>query len=410
MWLRRTKLTLLSVATVAALLLSTFGSMVSPGTAFAAGEKYTFQDANTIIGSGGDFPQSMTFKLKDGNYSAVYSVGAGKGGAVSRSWTISGVTKTADQAYTGTISTSGSGTQGQNIKGAITITGNGPASTAPTDKDGDGLLDDEEKPVCEASSSPLSWGLCAVFNGMADFTDWMLLNLIVPFMRPTPVGLNPDDKATGAVYKIWSTMRVYANIILVILLLIAVISQAYGGGLVEAYTARKMLPRILVAAILINISIYLVAFAIDIANIVGSSIADIITTPLVQTGEFKFNPSNTQAFAISGIAVFLGAIVAFLVTSGTLLAALPFLLIFIILPAFLGLLTVFITLIILQGLYMALTIFSPIAFALYALPNTEKYFHTWWEWLFRSLLVYPIFMTILGLCDVFSVLIQKANG
>jgi hypothetical protein len=205
-------------------------------------------------------------------------------------------------------------------------------------------------------------------------------------------------------------MRVYANIILVILLLVAVISQAYGGGIVEAYTARKMLPRILVAAILINVSIYFVAFAIDIANVVGAGIGDLITAPLVQTGEFQFSPTNTQAFAISGIAVFLGAVVAFLVTSGLLLSILPLLLVFVVLPAFFGLLTVFVTLIILQGLYMALTIFSPIAFALYALPNTEKYFHTWWEWLFRSLLVYPIFMTILALCDVFTVLIQKANG
>jgi hypothetical protein len=273
-----------------------------------------------------------------------------------------------------------------------------------------GGTDDEEKPVCQASSSAMSWFLCPLYNGLADFSDWMLLNLIVPFMRPSPVGLNPDDKATGAIYKIWSTMRVYANIILVILLLIAVISQAYGGGLVEAYTARKMLPRILVAAILINVSIYFVAFAIDIANVIGAGIGDLITAPLVQTGEFQFSPTNTQAFAISGIAVFLGAVVAFLVTSGLLLSILPLLLVFVALPAFLGLLTVFITLIILQGLYMALTIFSPIAFALYALPNTEKYFHTWWEWLFRSLLVYPIFMTILALCDVFTVLIQKANG
>jgi len=273
-----------------------------------------------------------------------------------------------------------------------------------------GGTDDEEKPVCEASSSALSWLLCPIFNGLADFSDWMLLNIIVPFLRPSPVGLNPDDKATGAVYQIWSTMRVYADIILVLLLIVAVVSQAYNGGIVQAYTAKKMLPRILIAAVLINTSIYIVAFAIDMSNLIGSSIADIITSPLVQTGQFKFNPTNTQAFAVTGIAVFLGAAVTFLVTNGFLMSILPLLLVFVVLPVFLALVGVFITLILLQAAYMALTIFSSIAFALWCLPNTEKYFHTWWDWLFRALLTYPIFMTILGISDVFTVLIQKANG
>jgi len=273
-----------------------------------------------------------------------------------------------------------------------------------------GGTDDEEKPVCQASSSAMSWFLCPIYNGLADASDWLLLNFVVPFLRPSPVGLNPDDKSTGAVYQIWSDMRVIADIILVILLLVAVISQAYGGGIVQSYTAKKMLPRILVGAILINTSIYVVAFAIDMANVIGSGIGDLITAPLVQTGNFTFNPTNTQAFAISGIAVTLTAMTAYLVTGSFLLSILPLLLVAVVLPIFLAMMGIFITLILLQGLYMALTIFSPIAFALYAFPNTEKYFKTWWDWLFRSLLVYPIFMTILALSDVFTVLIQKANA
>jgi hypothetical protein len=205
-------------------------------------------------------------------------------------------------------------------------------------------------------------------------------------------------------------VRVYADIILVILLIIAVVSQAYGGGIVEAYTAKKMLPRILLGAILINISIYIVAFAVDLSTIIGTSIADHITAPLVQTGNFKFDLTNTQLFAISGITIFLAAAVKIMIGIPEVAAILPYLVVMAVIPAFLAIVSVFLTLVILQGLYMALTIFSPLAFALYAFPNTEKYFNTWWEWLFRSLLIYPMFMAIVGICDVMTVLIQKANG
>jgi hypothetical protein len=273
-----------------------------------------------------------------------------------------------------------------------------------------GGLDDEEKPVCEASPNPLSWILCPLYNGLARMADWMIQNLIVPFLRPSPVGLNPDDKSTGAVYQIWSTMRVYADIILVMLLLIAVISQAYGGGIVEAYTAKKMLPRILIAAILINTSIYFVAFAIDMSVVIGTGIADIITAPLVQTGQFKFDLTNTQLFAITGITVFLAAAVRIMVGIPEIAAVMPYVLVMVVLPAFLAIFAILVTLVLLQALYMALTIFSGIAFALYAFPNTEKYFKTWWDWLFRALLIYPLFMVIVALSDVFTVLIQKANG
>jgi hypothetical protein len=171
-----------------------------------------------------------------------------------------------------------------------------------------------------------------------------------------------------------------------------------------------MLPRIFVGAILINTSIYIVAFAIDLSLIIGTGIADIITAPLVQTGQFKFNPTNTQIFAITGITAFLAAATRIMVGIPQIAPMLPYLLILIVLPVVITMIAVFITLVILQALYMALTIFSPIAFALYAFPNTEKYFHTWWDWLFRALLVYPMFMVIVALADVFTVLIQKANG
>jgi len=48
---------------------------------------------------------------------------------------------------------------------------------------------------------------------------------------------------------------------------------------VEAYTLKKMLPRILIAAILINLSIYLVAALVDMSNVFGGGITYLINEP-----------------------------------------------------------------------------------------------------------------------------------
>ena len=52
-------------------------------------------------------------------------------------------------------------------------------------------------------------------------------------------------------------MRSIANIIIIFALLAVVFSQSIGGGMIDAYTAKKIMPRLLAAAIFVNISIYL---------------------------------------------------------------------------------------------------------------------------------------------------------
>jgi hypothetical protein len=387
------------------------GGLALPQSAAADGESYNFRDANTIIGEGGAFPNTITFGLRDGVYTGTHAVNCGRGVCGSLTWRIRDVKPAANGGYTGTITSEGS-VKGEVKDGEIAIAD--PDAVGPGGGSSGGgqsqNLDDEEKPVCEASPNPMSWWICAGFNGLAELSDWIIEDIVVPFIRPSQIGLDPNDKFTGATFQIWSAFRVYGNIILVVLLLIAVFGQAIGGGLVQAYTARKMLPRILIAGIAINISIYVVAFAVDVSIIIGNGIADLITTPLVQTGEFTFNPSTEQILAINSIAAVLGAIAAFLITSGTAAAIVPFLLLFLVLPVFLAIVVIFVTLIILQATIMGLVIVSPVAFALYCLPNTERYFNLWWDWLFRALLVYPMFMTVVGISDVFTVMIQRTNG
>ncbi|HKU19109.1 MAG TPA: hypothetical protein VJP80_07640 [Candidatus Saccharimonadales bacterium] len=273
-----------------------------------------------------------------------------------------------------------------------------------------GSLGSDQSPPCERNGDVLTWALCPIFNGLTSLADAILNNIIQPLLQNNLVGLNANDSD----FKIWSAFRIYGDIFLIIALIVVVMGQSIGGGLLEAYTVRKVLPRILMATILINLSIYIVAFAVDIANIVGAGVGNLIIAPVKASAEFSFTPNGIQAAGLVAGGVAAAALIGtFLTTalfSTVAVQGAIYIGLFVILPAVLALVGAFITIILLKGLILALIIVSPVAFALYCLPNTEQYFRRWWEWLFRALLVYPIVMTIFAIADVMTVMIQQGNG
>ena len=261
--------------------------------------------------------------------------------------------------------------------------------------------------VCENSGGLLSWFLCPVYNDTAAATTWVLNNLIKPLLAVTPVSTSSTDPR----YQIWSEFRVLGNVFLVIALLVVVFGESIGGGLIDAYTAKKMLPRILIAAILINLSIYIVAGLVDITNILGAGVSSLIAQPVISAGQTHFQLTLSQNTAVALVGVTGVGILAGTVASGaalaTLGAALPFILLFIIMPAAFAVVAAFFTIVIRQALIIFLIFISPVAFALYCLPNTEQYFKRWWDLLFKTLLVYPIIMVIFAVADLTSYIMES---
>ncbi len=285
---------------------------------------------------------------------------------------------------------------------------NDPTTGSGTGIDGEG----DQNATCEVAwNNPLTWIMCPIFNGMADLTDWMFKSLIEPFLYVTPVNTDPNEPA----FQAWSSFRVYANILLIVAMLVIVMGQALGGGLVDAYTAKKVLPKILAAAILINLSVYAINLMIDITNIIGKGIGNLIYAPFKSSmGSFDLGLGQgglAAAAGVGGIAAGAGAITTFVAaaTAGVGSVA-PFIGLFMILPAAIAIMGVFATIVIRQGLILFLIISSPIAFCLYALPNGEQYFKKWWDLLFKALMMYPIIVIVFCMADVLSITVLKASG
>ena len=60
-------------------------------------------------------------------------------------------------------------------------------------------------------------------------------------------------------------------------------------SLFDAYTVRKIAPRLIVAVIGINLSIYLCVIAVDVTNIIGGGLGDLLREPFHRSASFS-NP------------------------------------------------------------------------------------------------------------------------
>jgi len=275
----------------------------------------------------------------------------------------------------------------------------------------------DQSPTCEISVSPLTWIICPIFNGAKVFSLW-IFSILSDHLKVLPVTTVADPSGKyDSLYVVWQSFRDIGDVILVIAVIIIVYSEAVGGSIADAYNVRKMLPRILIAAILINLSIYAVNTLVDIFNILGVGISDLILRPFQSTDIFHFSPSGSQQLGAFGFGM-LGAFVGAGGASAAVFAAVElhaiggiFGYVFLLaLPLLVGALAIWITVMVRWGLIVLLTLFSPIAFALYALPNTETYFKKWWKLLVQALMVYPVVMVMVAIGSILSAITYKTNS
>ena len=265
----------------------------------------------------------------------------------------------------------------------------------------------------------VGWIVCPTMNFLAWGMD-TVFGWITEFMKVQPLQVNNTD---GALYNAWNIMRSIANVAFIIVFLIIIYSQLTSVG-IGNYGIKKMLPRLIIAAIAINVSYIICAIAVDISNILGYSIHDALTglrNTLLATGVTDpaadanlISFESITGFVLSGgtavVAGGLGLVGASLATGGTVLGA-----VFILLPALVGLvLTVLVVLLILaarQALIVILIIIAPLALVAFLLPNTEKWFEKWRETFMTMLIFFPAFSLVFGGSQLAGgVIIQNASS
>ncbi|MEO5950680.1 MAG: hypothetical protein ABIQ04_04485 [Candidatus Saccharimonadales bacterium] len=256
--------------------------------------------------------------------------------------------------------------------------------------------------------------ICPVTNFLAKGMDW-LFGILSSFLVVRPIESSQDTP----LYKAWTVMQSFANVAFVIAFLVLIYSQIT-GGIMTNYGIKKLLPRLIVAAILVNISYWICAVAVDVSNILGYSIQDVflgIRDQLVGPSGNGWHITSWQVItgAVLSGATVLGAGViaghgALAATGGSFASA-----IYLLLPALaLVVLAIVVAVLILaarQAIITILIVLSPLAFVAFLLPNTEKMFNKWRELFTTMLVLFPMFSIVFGGAQLAgTAIIQNADS
>lgn len=220
----------------------------------------------------------------------------------------------------------------------------------------------------------IGWIVCPVMTFLANLNDqaFGVLNNFLEVKSNLTTG-------SGLVTS-WSAFRNLANIMFVIAFLVVIYSQITGMG-VSNYGIKKLLPRIIAVAILVNISLILCQIAVDLSNIIGASIYDMFKGIPTTMGQNATPNSWDKVMAVileaaAGVALLIAIILA------------PM--------ALLAVAVALLLLIARQAIIVILIVIAPLAFVAYLLPNTASYFKKWWKVFSSMLMLYPIVGAIFG--------------
>ena len=254
------------------------------------------------------------------------------------------------------------------------------------DVDISGSAATEESKADEAKNScgidGIGWFICPLMNFASNISD-SAYSAISQFLSIDPK-IFKNDSTSGGLKQAWNFFRDIANAVFAVIFLWVIFSQISNVG-VSNYGIKKILPRLIIGALLVNLSFYLCQLAVDLSNILGFSLKGVleraaseIDTQSAAAGSFY--TVVVGALALTGAVLFL-----FLAVSIPTITAL-----------LLALLVVLVILIVRQAAIILLIAVSPLAFAAWLLPNTENLFKKWISMFKGLLVVFPVVSLLYG--------------
>ena len=254
----------------------------------------------------------------------------------------------------------------------------------------------------------IGWIICPLSNWLADGIDYMY-SALQEFLKTKP--LETTNQNSG-IYLAWVIMRNISNVAFIVAFLVIIYSQLTSVG-ISNYGVKKMLPRLIIAAVLVNLSFTFCAVLLDLSNIAGYAFQDAfmgikntISTVGENTSTWTWSEVISTALSNGALAVGAGYAVSLALTTEILPMLVPA-------ATLAGLTLLFILLIMAarQALIIILIIVSPLAFVCYLLPGTEKWFKKWRDLFFTMLVFFPAFAVVFGGAQLAGILIiQNASG
>ncbi|MBR5418713.1 UPF0104 family protein [Candidatus Saccharibacteria bacterium] len=294
-------------------------------------------------------------------------------------------------------------------------------TTVPGDQPTEGDQNQDPADTCYTKAGSLGWIVCPIIEEVSTFVREKYAQWVEPALQINTNLFGADGSKDT--YNAWNIFRNIANVFFVIIFLVIIFSQLTGVG-IDNYGIKKILPKLIIGAILINVSYIICQLAIDVANIVGYGVAGIFKSISTAIGDPQ--SITLEGVTVSGqdgevgwleggggltlvVLAVVGAISAIAVLSQGTAIIIPVLL------AVLGIAISLFTLIAILGMRQAaavlLVVGSPLAFVAYMLPNTKKLFDKWLKVFEGLLIAFPACSALIYGGDMVGrILLNSANG
>ena len=280
----------------------------------------------------------------------------------------------------------------------------------------------EQKNSCNIKSG--GFIICPLISFFSFVAD-NIYKLIDPMLQIKPIDYNSKsldnidklsasekNKVKGGIiaYQAWKIFTSIANAIFVLFFLVIIFSQMTNIG-ISNYGIKKLLPKIIIGAILLNMSFFICSTLIDISNIIGSSLKSLLdsindtavknaafTTDFTSDGGSVWSEIGDNLLLVSGggLGLVAGAVAIYY-------AFLP-----IVTSVVFAIVAFIIFLFVRYSLVIVLILISPLAFVCFLLPNTKKWFTKWYTVYIGLLMIYPVVSIVFGMSTLAANIIASS--
>ncbi len=241
---------------------------------------------------------------------------------------------------------------------------------------------------CQDSLGAIGWLVCPVTGKLAEAVDW-LYDRIEGILVLNPVKIEDGSP----IYEIWKYCLGLTNVVFVVFFLIVIYSQITGVGIMN-YGVKRALPKLIVTAVMVNLSFLICSVAVDASNIIGSGLREVfqsVEETMAQTANMGTHVGFSGILgALGGAGLAVGAgVIAF--ETGAIWMLIP-----VIFGAVVSVVIGLITIAMRQAIVALLIMISPLAIVCCILPNTEQWYRRWKHALMQMLVFYPMFSLLYG--------------
>ena len=281
-----------------------------------------------------------------------------------------------------------------------------PGTQDVTTNTSSGSVDNGKYNECFINIPVIGWLMCGMLNIADDMYTWIkgVVGDLLLMKGANTLSLSADgnsgSNSENGIYKGWVAVKNLSSVLILLVGLFMILSQIFSFEFMSAYTVKKVLPRLIIAAIAIQLSWEIMIILIYLVNAIGAGVYELLVSPFSSIVHATRGPDHLMSLNellgeggtnIGDVGIFafvIGLGSAGLVAGGFIGMAIAA--IGVIITCFI----VYFTLIVRYILILVLLMLSPVALVMWVLPGTQSIWKNWWSNFSKLLFMYPLIMVL----------------